>query len=306
MKSFLNTWVRDPLTPLVRAYFRYFPVDTGKRLAWAKLAPFFQWAPREFVASTGFGAKMSGHTVDHIDRCLYFLGVWEPNLTAFITRRLSGGDTFVDIGANTGYHTLLASRLVGETGSVVSIEASPSIYAILLANLERNRITNVRAVNVAASDQRGTLDLYRGPETNRGLSSSVNTSGRELEATVASLPTHEILEPAEAQHARLIKIDVEGAEAQVLAGLTPLLSGGRDDLEVVVEVTPQFLERADHTVGDILELFRAHGFHPYALADSDALEDNLPPRGITPPVRIRTPIQEQTDVVFSRIDADSL
>jgi hypothetical protein len=50
---------------------------------------------------------------------IYYFGVWEPNITRWIVRRLASGDMFIDVGANVGYYSLLASKLVGESGSVV-------------------------------------------------------------------------------------------------------------------------------------------------------------------------------------------
>ena len=93
----------------------------------------------------------------------FVFGIWEPNLTNFVQQRLRVGDTFVDVGANLGYYSLLASKLVGALGHVVAIEASPAIAAHLTKNLHLNNATNVRVVNAAAADRAGTLALYRGP-----------------------------------------------------------------------------------------------------------------------------------------------
>src|ERR1700757_5463861 len=58
---------------------------------------------------------------DAIPMCLYLFGTWEPDLAAFLRRRLRPGDTFIDVGANVGYMSALASRLVGPHGAVVAI-----------------------------------------------------------------------------------------------------------------------------------------------------------------------------------------
>ena len=62
---------------------------------------------------------------DLIQRMILHFGVWEPDVSRVIEQSLAPGDVFVDIGANIGYDTLLASSRVGPTGRVVSIEASP-------------------------------------------------------------------------------------------------------------------------------------------------------------------------------------
>jgi FkbM family methyltransferase len=87
-------------------------------------------------------------------------GTWEPNITHVISGILQEGDVFVDVGANIGYHSLLGSKLVGSTGSVVAIEPVPDTFAMLLDNLRLNSCSNVRAVNVAVSDCPHKMPLY--------------------------------------------------------------------------------------------------------------------------------------------------
>jgi FkbM family methyltransferase len=306
LRELLKTCVRDPLLPVVRGYIRHFPVDAGKRAVWSLIGRRFEHVPHPFVVRTRFGARMRGNTEDLIDRFVYYFGVWERNLTAFLERRLSPGDLFVDVGANIGYYTLLAARRAGPTGGVVSIEASPSIFRSLEAHLQENGVTNVRSLNVAASNEAGTLTLYHGPPGNRGESSILPVEGGELEAEVEALPLDLILTPEEASRARLVKIDVEGAEWLVVAGMHSLLSAGPKDLEVVVEVAPTRLAAAGNSAEELVELFTREGFHAYALSNDYRFSHNLPPRTVSAPRRIRGPVEEQTDVVFSRIDAEEL
>src|SRR5207249_2412898 len=99
----------------------------------------------------------------------YYFGMWEPHISRWIDERLSPGDTFIDVGANIGYYSLLAARRVGPTGSVVAIEPSPKTFRALEANLAQNRLKNVRTVNAAVSDRQATVPLYHGPDTHGGL-----------------------------------------------------------------------------------------------------------------------------------------
>jgi hypothetical protein len=77
-----------------------------KRLVWSLVRR------REFAYSTTTprGWHITGHTRDWIQRNLYYFGLWEPNLSAWIESRLSPGDVFIDVGANIGYFTLLAAN----------------------------------------------------------------------------------------------------------------------------------------------------------------------------------------------------
>ncbi|MGZ5362446.1 MAG: FkbM family methyltransferase, partial [Solirubrobacterales bacterium] len=77
-------------------------------------------------------------------------GRYQPSLTALMRKALKPGMTFVDAGANIGYFSVLAGRLVGPTGRVVCVEADPGNVAILRANLHRHGATNAVVFPVAA------------------------------------------------------------------------------------------------------------------------------------------------------------
>src|SRR5256885_10098625 len=81
---------RHFLTPLLRGYIRRFPLTAGKPVIWTRVvAPYFAWRSYEFVAKTAFGKLMAGDTIEMLQQYVYFFGVWEPDLTRWIGRRLS-------------------------------------------------------------------------------------------------------------------------------------------------------------------------------------------------------------------------
>jgi FkbM family methyltransferase len=255
---------------------------------------------------TRFGFSISGNTCDLVSQYIYYFGIWEPNLTDYMCRSLKPGDVFVDVGANIGYFTLLASGLVHSHGRVVAIEASPKIFTQLSSNLRRNRADNVRAVNLAAADRAAVLRLYHGPATNLGRTTTVGPQGGSFDCVVESLPLADILSCQETEGARLIKIDVEGAEGSVVRGLAPLLVTCRPDLEVVVEISPSRLAIAGTSTLDIFEIFGRSGFHAYKLENDYAASAYL--AGGTPsrPTRLSGPVDRQMDVIFSRRDMATL
>ena len=119
------------------------------------------WRPHDFVVRTRFAGRMHGNTEDLIQRFIYYFGVWEPDLTAWINGRLQGQQDriFVDVGANIGYFTILAAKLLANKGQVVAIEASPQTYALMLANLKRNGLVNVQAIYCAALEVKRQVTL---------------------------------------------------------------------------------------------------------------------------------------------------
>lgn len=296
-----------PVLQALRAYVRHLPGWLGTGALAARLSDHLKHHPVHATARTRDGMVFPVVTSDVIQRYLWLHGVWEPHLTAWVRSRLTPGDLVVDVGAHTGYYTLLASRLVGPAGRVVAIEPSPAFHQALTGNLEANGCGNVRTINAAVSDRPERLTFYLERATNLGGTTAVRprTVEASFEADAAPLPT--LLAAGELAAARLIKIDVEGGEAAAVRGLAPVLSSLRDDAELVVEVTPKTLAKQGHTVDDVLGPLTAHGFHAYRMAN-DYAAGSYPAalRRPLPPVRWRGPVTEMSDLVFSRRDAETL
>ena len=307
LKQAAKRWVRPLLIPIVRLCIRHAPHEKVRRALWIYLvAPFFQSANHSFVATTLFGAIVSGNTEDVIQRYIFYFGFWEPNLTEFLKTRLIEGDVFVDVGANIGYFTLLASRLVGRAGKVIAIDASPTIFAKLLGNLKRNQATNVNALNVAVSDHTGTARVFLAPHSNIGETSIIANEGLRYECDVFADSLDSLLAPEDVAKVRLVKIDVEGAEWLVIAGMRDFLRRGRPDLEVVIEMQPQSIREHGKTVEEVFAVFSELGFFPYQIENDYSALSYMSRKDFKRPVRIRSRISTQTDVVFSRKNADCL
>jgi len=314
----MQSWKRA-LLPLVSPLFpfvitlaqRYMrgDVDLGKRLVWSRLIePRLSARPYRFRCETLFGASLTGDTVDIQQRYVYYFGLWEPNLTDWIARSLRPGDGFIDVGANVGYFSLLASRLVGPSGCVVAIEASPEIYRALTENIALNEAWNVRAVNLAVSDGEGTLPIYRGPAEDSGLTTTIPyLDFLRYEGTVPARTLPAVCSTEEIAAARIVKIDVEGAEAAVVGGMRRLLEDGRADLEIAIEINAARLTAAGRRAEEIFDIFEGAGFHSYRLRNDYTSAIYLPPRTIARPERLRTrEVADLYDYIFSRRDAEVL
>jgi FkbM family methyltransferase len=293
--------------PLLRVLVRYGPGRGWREQLWFRvIEPYLAWHRHAFVARTRFGSRLAGHTDEILQQHIYYFGAWEPDVTDWVAKTLQPGDVMVDVGANAGYFSLLGSRLVGEAGAVVAVEASPRMYELLVSNLSRNRAHNVRAVNVAASDSHGTLALYAGSEAHLGLASVIEDQGAGIEAEVISAPLDAVLTRDDMQRARLIKIDVEGAELAVLAGLGELWDLGRDDLEVIVELHAEHLINTGRRAEDALDLFAERGFHAYELEMDYLASAYLSRNGRARPRRFRGTIDREVQLIFSHRDVEEL
>lgn len=295
---------------LGREYVRHAPWSAGKRALVEKyLNAALRDRPLHRMARTRFGATFAVDTQDLIQRYLYLFGVWEPHMTRWLQRRLKPGDVFVDVGANIGYYSILASRLVGAGGKVVAVEASPRFHQVLLRHAQRNECTNIRAINAAVSDRDELLTFILASSRNMGANSIVPYDGpAESTFEIAAQPLPDLLTEEEVTRARVIKIDVEGAEGAVVRGLLPMLAKLRPDAELTVEVTPQRMSELGESVEELLDALKGHGFHTYHLAN-DYAAGSYPAalrhaRGV--PTRWRGRVVQECDLVFSRVQAETL
>jgi FkbM family methyltransferase len=217
----------------------------------------------------------------------------------------------VDVGANIGYFSTLAAGIVKEEGSVVSIEAMPRTCEVLTKNFRLNGIRNGRIVGVAAWDTEGKIDIFGPCEGISGTTSAVKSLAEKWEhksrTVVPCAPLPSLLTPTEVKGARIVKIDVEGAEWRVVSGMSELLERGRYDLEIVVEVNPDGLRVEGRSCRDLYAFFKKFGFYAYKI---DNLYGDLSHISLSPPSRPRRieRISEevQSDIVFSRRDLDAL
>jgi FkbM family methyltransferase len=272
-----------------------------KPYLWRKVS----WRYTDFVTTTQFGALMAGNSQDLIQSFVYHFGIWEPNQTSFLRRRLKGldGRTFLDVGANIGYYSLLASRLM-PAGSVVAVEAFPSIYNQLVHNIQLNHAKNIRSIPFAATDVECQLEIFHGGPTNEGASTATPGMFTTKPVRVPGKPLTDLLTEAEVTSMRMMKIDVEGGENGVLRGLRPLFAKFPQDAEFVVELTPS--GENNEKVGEILDLFTGEGFYPYVLDNAYTPDYYLTPSPVSRPTRLTGVPTAQTDVVFSRVNAAQL
>jgi FkbM family methyltransferase len=137
---------------------------------------------------------------------------------------LKAGDTVVDLGAHIG----VVSMYLAKTNPgirVLSFEPMPRVFALLSANLKRNRVTNVQAFNVGVSAHGKPIDMVAHLDSNTGggtsCLSTLDLAGH-VRATVPTTTIDDIFASHHIVHCPLLKIDIEGAEHEVLRAATVL------------------------------------------------------------------------------------
>jgi FkbM family methyltransferase len=147
-----------------------------------------------------------------------WLGTFDENRQRALARVMQPGDVFLDIGAHTGFFTLLGSRLVGPEGTVIAFEPLPRNVHFLRVHLATNDINNVRIVEAAVSDSAGEALFSEGPNSYTGELS------RDGHIKVRTVTLDDLLANRLIPSASVVKVDVEGAELAVLRGAARLLA----------------------------------------------------------------------------------
>lgn len=214
-----------------------------------------RWAenPHTVRSAKGFRIALDGNP----DTPLYFnvgvAGVYEPHITSVFRKVLRPGHTVVDVGTNAGWFTLLSARAVGPTGKVLSFEPEPGNFAALTRNIELNGFRQVATFPLALFDRVGELPLTLSATASAWHSMVLPVGETSVRVRTALLDA--TLAEARVEHVDLIKIDVEGAEPNVLLGASRTLE--RTD-HLVVEWNPGVWKGREELVTRLYELFEVH------------------------------------------------
>jgi FkbM family methyltransferase len=286
---------------VTRFYVRHMPWVAGKAAAIEVFRRQVAWRPYRTIDRLHSGDRMHLEMPDFVAGMIYVTGTWEPVISEYICSRLAPGDLFVDLGANIGYYSLLASRLVGPEGRVVSIEASPSTFRKLCANIKLNGRSNIEPINAAVSDGPGELPIYLGNPENLGHSTTLanvgSAEGMKLEATVRA-DSMESLVGSDLWGARFIKVDVEGAEAIVLSPLFSKLAAFSARTQWLIELTPDIYPNGQADVDLIYNAFRDAGYSCMRIPNGYSPRQYIEHRG--PLVALNSPPTSHCDVVMLR------
>ena len=172
---------------------------------------------------------------------------------------LNSGDIFIDIGANSGYFSLIASQQVGEKGNVFSFEPSSREFIRLLTNISHNSSSNVYPLNIAVSSEFGTADFFVSSE-HTGINSFHSTDGNGAYVqNVLKMPLDFFVLNFKLEKIAILKLDVEGHELIALLGLKDLLAAGIVK-KVIVEINEAFQAFSSGNAIKIYNLMHSFGF----------------------------------------------
>jgi len=188
------------------------------------------------------------------------LGIYEPDKTQTICTLLKPGMTFIDIGSNKGDFSLLAAKIVEDTGAVLAFEPELDNCHWMRRSMELNGYNNITLYDIALGDTNEPTQLYLGEKSgwHSLIPSTLNPDQGTIDIQMRALD--DVLGDIECKHVDMIKIDVEGAELKVLEGAKSTLSNNKEII-LLIDIHPQlgvdpaeicdFLETQGFSIHDI-------------------------------------------------------
>jgi FkbM family methyltransferase len=199
------------------------------------------------------------------ERLTYFLGRYYDLPSQLVLRTLlRPGDEVIDVGANVGMITLLASHIVGPSGRVEAFEPNPECVQRLRQMLSENRILNVGVHGLALSDREGTALLTIVSGSSKGTLSPVPMGDSRVrrEHYEVTLRRGDDVQRSDPARLVLVKIDTEGHEVRVVRGLQDTLAAARP--AVLSETMEEQLKRAGFRMRELARVFEWLGYAGYA------------------------------------------
>jgi FkbM family methyltransferase len=200
------------------------------------------------------------------------MGSYEPAKQAMIRRHLRPGMTFIDVGANLGYFTLQAARIVGNSGRVIAIEPAPQNFSLLQKSIALSGYSNTIALPIALSDRDGSAGLQiLGRSTEHTLAPLKVTDLPRVVVETRTLDS--VVAEQKLSRVDMLKIDVQELEIEVIRGAERTL---RDNPHLVMLLDlPKRIEMRRV----IAELLAPYGFTYFPECDEAAPTREIPPAG---------------------------
>ncbi|MCH7703118.1 MAG: FkbM family methyltransferase [Planctomycetes bacterium] len=222
---------------------------------------------------------VSNPAESYIGRSIFFHGAWEPDATAVVDRHVNRGMTVVDVGAHTGYYSLLFAKRIGRTGRVIAFEPEAVGLDYLRRNIALNQHENVTIVPLALSDWSGTAAIEgktylcvpsvfadareHASDRSDAAGLALRRAGRIDVTSAADNPIRtaafdELVPELGIRRLDFVKIDVEGAEWHVLKGMRASLERWSPGL--LLEIHPPQLKRSGQSESEVLRLLDDLGY----------------------------------------------
>jgi FkbM family methyltransferase len=238
-----------------------------KRKLFNKVARLIGVAPR---IGSGLGEGLRFDAGEALSSCI--TGEYEQPVQEAVSSMLHAGGVFFDIGANVGFFSMLAARMVGEAGAVYAFEPVPANAAKIERNASLNGFSHVHVLPVAISDEVGSRELLLAEHVGGSVLRSAGTPPDlvgSMQAETTTIDT--IVQRASVRMPDVVKIDVEGAELQVLKGMRRVLEEKRPRL--IIEFDDAVREECEAKLGACRSFLESREYECAVLPSSYANQE---------------------------------
>jgi len=216
------------------------------------------------------GIKLKLSAEEALKSGFFILGTMNPYETNILNKVLKSGDIMIDVGAYVdGWHSLVSSKIVGKKGHVYCFEPYPIFFKQLKENVHLNKLDNIITLeNLAVSDKCGRRQFFEA-----GLASSfyktVDHKNNQIEVNTITLDYY--IKRNRIKKIKLIKIDVEGAEMEVIRGAIHSLTGVNSP-DLMVEVIDHQLQSAGSNKCQLIKFLQKIGYNAYDFSQNGLLK----------------------------------
>jgi O-antigen biosynthesis protein len=189
---------------------------------------------------------------------------YEGTTTNLITNLAMNAKLFIDVGAHYGYFSLAVAQANPDC-RIVAYEPVPQNYKAFLKNIEINNFHNIKVMNQAVSDKEGYEEFNLSVYSSRGSFTPIDSDELAGHITVQKVTLTDLLNENN-NTSTIIKIDTEGHEYQIIAGMEKTLAD-RDDIQLILELHPNCLAHGNLKPEDVLNKLISLGYDIYFLDD---------------------------------------
>ena len=238
----------------------------GKIPLFTTIHSYFYWhlRPEGIILLDIQGSKLYADSRDTgITPFLLQWGFYEKYETELFKKLVKKRMIVADVGANIGYYTLLASRLVGEEGKVFAFEPDPHNFDLLCKNVKLNECKNVVPVKKAVFSKSGQTKLFL-DKKNLGGHSLSEANVDKVDFLITNVTSLDDYFKNIGYKIDMIKMDVQGAEMGILGGMTNIIDQN-NDLTIITEFWPLGIRNCGFSPRDFLNKLVAHGYTLYQI-----------------------------------------
>jgi FkbM family methyltransferase len=224
---------------------------------------------KHLIAKSIYGSQFKFKTKDVVGRSIYKGRNYEPDLTKFVLQKISynDGDVVLDVGANLGWYSINIDTVhPTKKLKILAFEPDDVNFSLLKDNAKLNK-ADIILVNKALAEQTGQQILYKYAEHNLGRHSLLKENNNQKQIMVNTTTLDNVLDEYQLQDhkIKLLKIDVEGYEYQVLLGASNVLNNVEN---IIQEFSPSVMRDNNIDPENLIKLLVDNNFEPFFITNN--------------------------------------